>query len=160
MKNAASASKEILRGLMILTAAMATGVFLFMVVAVVMNQINGPPGLQWKEYQVQLSWIVAVVCIICFLMARWNFSKGIQAAKNSINPLNEKLNRYRTSLIQYLAVCEAPALLSIVIFILTGYFVFLVFAAVMLGFMLAVVPLRRRVVTALELNWEEQKELD
>ena len=160
MKNAASASKEILRGLMILTAAMATGVFLFMVVAVVMNQINGPPGLQWREYQVQLSWIVAVVCIICFLTARWNFSKGIQAAKNSINPLNEKLNRYRTSLIQYLAVCEAPALLSIVIFILTGYFVFLVFAAVMLGFMLAVVPLRRRVVTALELNWEEQKELD
>jgi hypothetical protein len=55
---------------------------------------------------------------------------------------------------------QDPALLSVILFMLTGNFVFQVFATVLFGFMLAVAPVRRRVVSALELNVSEQSELE
>ncbi len=43
---------------------------------------------------------------------------------------------------------------------LTGNFVFQVYAGVFLGFMLAMTPIRRRVVAELELDEQEQSELE
>ena len=152
--------KEMLRALLILFAAMVIGVFMFMLIAVFINQVQGPFLPDWEKYQSIITWMIAAGSLICLVVAWKAFSKGMSAAKNSLNPLIDKLGRYRSSLILYLAICEAPALTNIIMFILIGNFVFLVFASILLGFMLAVAPIRRRVIAALELDWQQAKEFD
>jgi hypothetical protein len=53
-----------------------------------------------------------------------------------------------------------PVLLSIILFIFTGNFVFQVYAAIFLGFMLAIAPIPRKVIAELELDGQQQKELE
>jgi len=53
-----------------------------------------------------------------------------------------------------------PALLGILLFLFTGDFVYQVYAAIFLGFMLAMTPIPRRVAASLELDGQQQKELE
>ena len=149
-----------LRATMITFSAIVSGVFVLMLVAIFIGQTNQPllPGL--NKYESMFMWGIATFSLICLGFARVVLMKGIAAAKNSLKPLHDKLSQYRFSLIRYLVICEVPALLSIILFMLTGNFVFQVFAAVFLGFMLAATPIRRRVIAALELNELEQSELE
>jgi len=149
-----------LRATMITFSAIVAGVFVFMLVAVFIAQTNQPliPGLD--KYESVINWGTAIFSLTCLGMARMVLMKGTAAAKNSLKPLQDKLRQYRLSLIRYLLICELPALISIILFMLTGNFVFQVVAAVFLGFMLAVSPIRRRVIAALELNDLEQSELE
>lgn len=153
-------AKENLKATLIIFFGIVTGVFVFMLMAIFLNQSNGPfaPGL--NKYDTIIVWTIGIFSLVCLVMARKMLWKGLTAAKNSLNPLQDKLTQYRSSLIRYLVICEVPALFGVILFILTGNFVFQVFSAVFLGFMLAVVPSRRRVVAALELNESEQSELD
>ena len=73
---------------------------------------------------------------------------------------DDKLNQHRSALIRYLVLCEVPAFVSILLFMFTGDFIFQVYAAIFLGFMLAVAPIRRRVIVELELDVQQQKELE
>jgi len=149
-----------LRATMITFSAIVAGVVVLMLVAIFIEQSSQPmiPGL--NRYATVITWGIALFSLTCLGFARMMLMKGIAAAKNSLKPLQEKLRQYRFSLIRYLLICEVPALLSIILFMLTGNFVFQVIAAVFLGFMLAVAPIRRRVVDALELNGLEQSELE
>ncbi len=158
---ASSASaKESLKATLIIFSGIVTGVFVFMLVAIFTNQAKGPLVTDLSKYEANIIWGVGIFCLACLVIARRMLWKGITAAKNSLNPLHDKLTQYRSSLIRYLVLCEVPALLSIILFILTGNFVFQVFAAVLLGFMLAAAPIRSRVVAALELDGSGQGELD
>ena len=149
-----------LRATMITFSAIVAGVFLLMLLAIFIGHSNQPliPGL--NKYESLITWGITIFSLTCLGIARVVLMKGIAAAKNSLKPLRDKLRQYRFSLIRYLVICEVPALLSIFLFMLTGNFVFQVFAAVFLGFMLAVAPIRRRVILALELNELEQSELE
>jgi MFS family permease len=155
-----ASAKENLRATLIIFSGIVTGVFVFMLVAVFISQTNGPfvPGL--NKYQTIITWGIAAFSLVCLIVGRHVLRKDILAAKISLNPLNDKLNKYRSSLIRYLVICEVPALLGVILFMLTGNFVFQVFSAVLLGFMLAAAPIRRRAAAALELNGSEQSELE
>jgi FtsH-binding integral membrane protein len=152
--------KEMFKALQTLFSAMVIGFFIFIVVSVFVVQVKALSQSALAGYQKVIVWIMAAISLICLIVARMAFNKGITEAKNSLNPLPDKLSGFRNSLIRYLAICEAPALANIIAFMLTGNFVFLVFASVLLGFMLSAAPIRRRVVAMLELDWEQQKELD
>jgi hypothetical protein len=163
MSEASSSSvkpKELLRAIVVFSAAMVMGVFIFMLITVFVIQLKAPSDSVFTEYQDITTWIMAAISLICLVIAWQTFRKGVAAAKNSLNSLNDKLTRYRSSLIRYMAICEAPTLANIIVFMLTGNFVFLVFASVLLGFMLAAMPITRRVVSALELDWSQQQELE
>jgi len=82
-----------------------------------------------------------------------------RAAKNSLNPLSDKLKKYRFSLILYLAIFEA-GLLNISLYLLTDDLVFMVFTAVVLGFTLPVAPFRKKVLAILETDRQQEKEID
>lgn len=152
-------AKEILKAMMILFAGMATGFFIFLLIAVFVGQ--GPGILQsaWRGYLFAGKLIGGALSMVCLFWARVGFRKSVEAAKDSLNPLNDKLTQYRNALIRYLALCEFPGIANIVLFVITGDFAFLVFAAVFLGFMLGVAPIKRRVIAALELGPMEQIEL-
>jgi putative effector of murein hydrolase LrgA (UPF0299 family) len=153
-------AKKNLRSTMTLFISIVISIFLFMLIAAIINQVKGPfaPGL--NKYNTAGTWGMAVFSFLCLVTARKSFTKPISAAKNSLNPLNDKLNQHRSALVRYLAICEVPALISIILFMLTGNFVFEVYAGIFLGFMLAMTPVRRRVVAELELDGQQQKELE
>ena len=156
----AASPKENLRATMLIFSGMVTGIFVCMLVAIFINQANGPfvPGLD--KYYTIIAWSTGTFSLVCLMVGRQVLRKGTAAAKNSLNLLPDKLSQYRSSLIRYLAMCGLPALLGIILFILTGNFVFQLFSAVFSGFMLAVAPIRRRIVAALELDGSEQSSLE
>lgn len=151
--------KKNLKGTFILFLSIVIGIFLFMLVAIIVGQTKGPlmPALN-KNYRLMVI-ITAAVSIVCLYFARSLFAKDIEAAKNSINPLNEKLNLHRQSLIKYLLICEMPVMLSIILYLLTAEFVFQVYAGVFLGFMLTMTPTKKKIAEQLGLNSMEVQEL-
>jgi hypothetical protein len=147
------------KGTFILFLSIVIGIFLFMLVAIMIGQTKGPlmPVLK-KNYRL-LVIITAAISIVCLYFARQLFTKDMEAAKNSLNPLNEKLNQHRQSLIKYLLICEMPVMLSIILYLLTADFVFQVYAGVFLGFMLTMTPTKKKVAEQLGLNGMEVQEL-
>jgi len=130
-----------------------------MLVAIIIGQTRGPlmPDLN-KNYRLTVI-ITAAVSIVCLYFAKALFAKEMEAAKNSINPLNEKLNLHRQSLIKYLLILEMPVMLSIILYLLCANFVFQVYAGVFLGFMLTMTPTKKKVAEQLSLNSMEAQEL-
>lgn len=155
----ATTSKKNWKSTFILFLSIVIGIFLFMLVAIMIGQSKGPlmPALN-KNYRLMVI-ITAVVSIVCLYFARALFTKDMEAAKNSLKPVNEKLNDHRQSLIKYLLICEMPVMLSIILYLLTANFVFQVYAGVFLGFMLTMTPTKKKVAEQLGLNSMEAQEL-
>ena len=151
--------KKNLKGTFILFLSIVIGIFVFMLVAIIIGQTRGPlmPALN-KNYRLTVI-ITAAVSIVCLYFAKALFAKEMEAAKNSINPLNEKLNLHRQSLIKYLLILEMPVMLSIILYLLCANFVFQVYAGVFLGFMLTMTPTKKKVAELLDLNGVEVQEL-
>jgi hypothetical protein len=158
--SSAADNKQLLKQMQILAIAMSAGVFLFILVAVILNQLNGPLMPEMLEHKKTLTIVVAISSFITLLIAKQTWTKAIQAAKISLNPLSDKLNQYRTALVKYLALCEVPALAGIILFLFTGEFIFIAIAAVMVGYMLANLPAKKKVIENLELDLMQQKELE
>jgi len=154
-----STPKKSLKATMILFLAIVVGIFLFMLVAIVVGQTRGPLMPELNKNHTVIAIVMAVVSFACLLFARMQYSKGVAAAKDSLNPLGEKLNTHRSALIKYLFICEVPVFLSIIIFMLSGNFIFQIYAAVFIGFMLTVMPTRKKVTEELGLNSQERQEL-
>jgi len=105
---------------------------MFLRTAIFINQTKALLGPALNENKSSLSWEMAAFSFVCLFAARRVFRNGIAAAKYSLNLLNDKLNKHRSALVRYLVISEMPALLSIILFMLTGNFVFLVYAGVFL----------------------------
>lgn len=144
----------------ILFTAIVTGIVLLMLAALLINQSSGPLLPQFNSYKTVLTGVAAAVSMIGLLLGRRIFHRGITAAKNSLKPLTGKLNAHRSSLIKCLAIVETGVILNIVLFLFTGNFVFLVFGAMLLGFILSLAPIPSRVVVQLDLDGMQQKELE
>ncbi len=145
----------------ILCLALIIGASVFVLIMVVVNQVAGPvmpaEGLQ---YNLTLVWAVAIVALLCILRAVLIYRKGIVAIKDLVSPLNDKLNQYRAILIQYMALCEGPALFSIIVFFLTGEYIVLGITGIMLAAMLIRLPQKRKISNELALSFQEQQELE
>jgi hypothetical protein len=148
------------KGTFILFLSIVIGIFLFMLAAILIGQTKGAlmPAIN-KNYRLMVI-ITAAISIVCLFFARKLFTKDMEAAKDSLNPLNEKLNQHRQSLIKYLLICEMPVMLSIILYLLTANFVFQVYAGVFLGFMLTITPTKKKVAEQLELSGMEIQELE
>ena len=159
--NTDTSPKANLRATRILCLALIIGATVFALIIVVINQVSGPimpaEGLQYK---MTLVWAVTIVAVLCILRAILIYRKGIAAIKNSVNTLNDKLNQYRAVLIQYMALCEGPALFSIIVFFLTGEYIVLGITGIMLAAMLLRLPQKKKISDELALSFQEQQELE
>jgi hypothetical protein len=71
--------------------------------------------------------------------------------------LFQKLNRYRSILITYIAILEGPAVFAIIGFLLTGYFRFLAITFILLLNMFLKRPSKMRMISDLQLSSNEQQ---
>lgn len=152
--------KQMMRSILIVFIGIAAGLFLFMLIATVINEVKGPLQPALNEYSKVLLIAITVISFTCLVAAKMLFNKLLTKAKDSVNSLQEKLNKYTAALILYMAICEGPGLLSVILFLMTGNFAFLVFACVLLGFILAMLPVRKKIAEQLALNWEEEQALE
>jgi hypothetical protein len=86
--------------------------------------------------------------------------KQLQMALEPQRTLAEKLQYYRVGLLMDMANKEFIIILSAIIFLMTGDFAYLAFAAVMLGFMLAARPQKSKLQSILQLSQQEISELE
>lgn len=162
MKKAASSVKtpaQTFRSTFTFFISLVAGIFVFMLAAIVIGQFRGALMPTLNKHHQLLTIIMAVVSFACLLGAKKSFAIERGIAKNSLNPLPEKLNMYSGALVKYMVICDAPVMLGIILFLLTANFVFLAFAAVFLGLMLTMMPTKKKVAEQLELNAQEESEL-
>ncbi|HEY6504002.1 MAG TPA: hypothetical protein VIZ28_08520 [Chitinophagaceae bacterium] len=152
--------KEILRATRIFYGAIIAGAILFGVIVFALNNIQGPLMPELKEYGNIFLYAAAGMAILCLLVAFNSYNKGVAAAKDPLIPLPAKLNLYRNTLVRYAALCEAPALFSIIVLFMTANYASLIITAGMIAAMLAKSPTRQRVIDELALDWKQQKELE
>jgi hypothetical protein len=141
--------KQLLKNILLIFIAMVSMQGILLLVAIVFAQSEGPlmPGI--NAYYDSLLIGTVALSFICTVLAKRHIMKFTRAAKNSSNPLSEILIKYRTALIVYMAISELPVLVCIVLSVLTGNFVFQVFAAVLLGYLLAEMPRKDKVLSQL-----------
>ncbi len=148
-----------LRALRILYFALMAGVLLFMAIVFIMPVLD-PGGVKYLQPYSQIAlYVAAGLAIISYMTARYLFSKKMDAIRNTSVNVQEKLNLYRAAFISYMAFCEFPALLAIILYIISGNYGLLVVAGLMLLAMAIRFPSRQRLITDMSLDWKEQEEL-
>jgi hypothetical protein len=83
----------------------------------------------------------------------------MQAIALDPGSLKQRVSRYREALIMYMAPCEGAALFSVIVFFMVGEPLVLMVAAAILGAMFIKFPFVKRVISELNLDWQEQQEL-
>lgn len=157
----ATGPKEDLRAMRILCAALMVGIIVFVIIVLVLDQVNALPTKEMgKQFNDILPFVVAGIAVLCYLVARSAYSKKAGVIKNLQISLSNKLNQYRTVLITYMAPCEGAALFSVMGLFLTGNYYLLIITSVMLAAMYSKMPSKERLIKELDLDWKEQQELE
>lgn len=119
--------------------------------------------MEQKSFSVNVSRlfmvVVAVVALVCWMTAVSQYKKGIILAKNLTGTLDEKLDFYRSVLIRYLALCEFPALLAVINYMITGEWLTLAITALLIVAKLMKRPTIPRITDELSLGWNEAAQL-
>jgi hypothetical protein len=153
-----ASAPESLRAIRIFFMAIVVGAVMFSVVVIALT-IFSKPVSPFKAYETVIAVALLVIGFSCYLIARKRYEKGVGVAKDSLFSLRDKLNQYRTTLIGYLALCEAPALFGVILFFLTGNYVMYFATLAMIMVMLSKMPTLQRVAHDLDLDWHQQQEL-
>lgn len=148
-----------IRAMKILFNAILAGAIMFSLIVLGLNTVNQPVS-PFKEFENIVLGVALAISLGCFVVARNSYNRSMDAAKDSLISLPDKLNEYRAALIRYLALCEGPALVGIILFFVTGNYFMFIITALMIAAMLAKVPGRQRVIDELALDWQQQQQLD
>lgn len=159
-KYVADNPKDNLRMMKIMVAALIIGIVLFSVMAYVINQLNGRILDELDTFIDTILISAAVIlAVVCLSLAIVIYTKQVKALKNLSLPLNERLNNYRAILIKFMALCEGPALFTIIVVFLTGDFRVFVVTTILTATMFLKMPTKQRIIDVLQLNWSDQQEL-
>ncbi|MCX6316076.1 MAG: hypothetical protein NTW29_02205 [Bacteroidetes bacterium] len=150
--------KEAVRSLQIMFGALVGAVVFFAIAVVLLHLINGPIYDTGSIIQSNLMvTAVGVVAAACMLGARSYYKKTMAMGEGTLYLLSDKLNHYRAAFIIYMALCEGPAIFSVIILLLTGKFIVLIITALLLAMMWLKVPTRSRIIQELKLDWREKE---
>jgi hypothetical protein len=96
---------------------------------------------------------------VCLTVATLLYRKKVIAAKQPALSLMERLMKYKSALIIYLALNEAPAIISALFYMFTGSYLFMIITGIILINIFLKRPDKSRIFNELELNSSEQSEL-
>ncbi|MAY83800.1 MAG: hypothetical protein CMP59_06655 [Flavobacteriales bacterium] len=151
-------SKEYLRGLSIVHAALLFGQIIFLALMLFINstQIVDNSLEDLNEIFLILVPLVAIAGILGGKFLTQNKLESIKAKSD----LNEKLDLYRGALIVKLALLEGPSFFGIICYYLTGDYIYAGIAALIIIIFFTYRPTKESIVKDLELDREEKSLLD
>ncbi|PCH71250.1 MAG: hypothetical protein COC06_02370 [Bacteroidales bacterium] len=142
----------------ILFIAMLIGQIVFTAITLYLNQTLG--GIAEDDNIRDIFLLVVPVFFLGQMLAsKIVIAKKLKLARSK-ETLNEKLFEYRSITIIRLALLEGVAFFSIICFLLTGDYIFLVFVGLIMVLFVINKPTKDKLVRELELNREEQAILD
>ncbi|MBI5856247.1 MAG: hypothetical protein HZB42_01250 [Sphingobacteriales bacterium] len=149
------------RSFKILVAALMIGLSCFALIILLIIQVSGPAMPPGPDNINDIFLLAAAgIAVLCLLSAFTGYTKRLKKIRNSVISLDDKLNQYREALILYMALCEVPGILSVIIFFLTGDYKALIITGIMLAAMFAKFPQKQKIINELTLGWKEQQELE
>ncbi|MBL7746152.1 MAG: hypothetical protein JNM19_01885 [Chitinophagaceae bacterium] len=154
--------KSEIKAMRILCSALIAGVVMFALVSVgVLQVIEGPilPENELPDKNIFL-YVAAGFGALGLLLAVTRFNKRLTVIRQVENTVTGKLSQYRSALIIYMALCEAPALFSVIVLFLTRQYAVLGITAVMLVAMISMMPQKKKLIDTLQLDWQDQQELE
>lgn len=152
--------KEKLKALRIIAAALSAGVFFFALISIGVNQFKGPFLVEKIEkFRSFLFPLIAGLAVLAILIARYLYQQRVRIIREGNDTLDGKIEKYRAAVIMYEAICEGTALLSVVVFLLSGFYPLLIVTGAMLLLMLGKLYAMKGLATELNLDWNEQEAL-
>jgi len=153
--------KEQLRAIRIIVVAISSGIILFTAIIAAIVYFSGP-FLEKEEVPGSTFFlgISVLFAIVFFYIAINRFNKKLTEIKNGLNSLADKLNLYRTAIILYLGLCELPALISAIIFLLTGNYYLLIITGVAVYLMFSKFPSGGKMADELNLDLKERQQFE
>src|SRR5689334_13432379 len=146
--------RDNVRAIRFLFFAIITGAVIFATIVLGLNYMTKPVS-PFEGYEMFVIGAMGLIYLICVLAARHGYNRGMEVAKDSLISTEDKLNQYRTALIKYLALLEAPALLGIILFFITGNYFMLIVTVLAILAMLYKMPTRQRMIDDLGLDWKQ-----
>ncbi len=131
------------KALAVLTKALIGGVLLFAAVSIIIHFAEGA-FIEDKNLETTLFTALFLIAVIVILGARLVYSRRISNLMERNQSGKEKLDLFRAITITHMALCEFPAILSILLFLCFGNFLFFLPAAIGLIEMLLKFPTRQR----------------
>ena len=111
------------KALSVLTGAMIAGIIVFSFISLAVHFVNGA-FIKDQNLSDLLFIILISIAVIVIVGARLVYSKRVNSLKEANQTSREKLDLFRAITITHMALCEVPALLGIVFFLILGNFLF------------------------------------
>ncbi|MEM6768358.1 MAG: hypothetical protein AAF655_25695 [Bacteroidota bacterium] len=146
-------SKEYLNYLQLIHAALIIGQLLFAGVAIFLISQGGP----LSEDLTDIFQLLAPILVLGGIAGSIFLPKTLLASAKESSDLSGKLQTYRSTSIIKFAILEAPSLVSLVAFLLTGNSFFLGLAAIIVAVFFMNRPTTSTIINELELNQEEAR---
>ena len=154
--NQRSATFSLLRTLHITLLA---GLALFAVVALIITK--QAPIAVLEESTSRILQVISVISSIAFLVIGFNiFKRKILAARNSTGEAEARLKQYASACVLWWAMIEAPGVVAIVCYLLTGNLSFFVLAAVHILILLAFMPRKENIIVLLNFSSQDVSKLE
>lgn len=153
--------RDNLKAIRLLCIALMTGITVFALIMTVLVSMKGPlfDQADVRSYEQPVLAGVALVTLISYGWAITGYNKKIKILQQSSHTLMDRLNVYREILIRYMAASEMPALLSIILYFLTGLLPLLLVPVLMLLAMLWKAPFGRKWITETGVDWQDEEKM-
>jgi hypothetical protein len=135
------------KALSVLTKALMAGIILFSIISLILHFIQGA-FIQDKDLDNIIFAILLVIAAVVILGARIVYTKRVNGLMETNQSNKEKLDIFRAITITHMALCEMPAILSIVMFICFGNFLLFLPVAMALIEMFKKFPTQHRFESA------------
>lgn len=152
-------SRDYLRTLNVLFAALVAGQIVFALVISLMNIFNKPVLIIPAALLPVLVWLVPAFAVLAVLMGWQVFRFRIKALQQQ-HDLTVRLQGYRAALLLRFAIMEGAGLLAIIIFYLSGSYIFLAVAAFIIVAFILNRPSKAKVIQHLNMQYDEQMKFD
>ncbi|MEO6068898.1 MAG: hypothetical protein ABIN57_10025 [Chitinophagaceae bacterium] len=125
--------------------AMVGGLIVFLAVSLAINKLQGP---FLKELRFLNTFLIAtfIISIIALLVANRLYHNKSLAVINAADTIEKKMEDYRSVLLATVAIAEFPALISIIGSLITGNYIFLAIAALVIAFLLKKIPTEKNFI--------------
>ncbi len=150
-----------LKNLRIIYFALAMGIVLFMLVTLLINNLNGPLAESDISPTQRAPFLIALIVMTgaVLMIYKTIFPKKLDAIK-TLPTLDRKLAAWREICILQAALIEAPSFFAIVLFMLLGIYTLLIWPVAGLVIFWLSRPTRDRLIRETGLSVAESKELD
>jgi hypothetical protein len=145
-------SGEYFKSIKIVHIALVVGVVFFALTSVFL-QIKGF-GTVGHEIDKVLLIVVPIFTLIGIFASNFVFKKKLNEIRKKSN-LKEKMEEYRSALIIKLALIEAPSFFAVISFLLTGNYIYLGLAVILIIVFIIYTPNKTKFINELELTKKE-----